>query len=271
MTPTSMIVFLRYQAALFLSLILMSSGRLQAAPADAAFDAANRAFGSGKYTEAISSYETLLKQNGYSASVLFNLGNAYYRNGQVGLAILNYERALRLDPRDPDIHANLKYARSQSGLPQPSERWWRALLKSLNPSQWAWAASFTFSLLCLLWVVRLVRPEWLQRAGVSTPLLTPIWRLILFLNVVALFLIVACGAMSVQDRHEAIVIVKQASLLVSPFDKSEVMTTLPEGDSVNAEKKYGDYVLVRYEKGKSAWVNQSQIATVEPDLLKTTP
>lgn len=252
-------------------LALSSWATASAATADATFDAANRAFGSGKYAEAITGYESLLKQNGYSTSVLFNLGNAYYRNGQVGRAILNYERALRLDPRDPDIHANLKYARSQSGLTLPAQRWWQVLLKSLNPSQWAWAASFAFSLLCLLWVVRLLRPEWLQRIGVSNGLLTPIWRLILFVNAVALFLLIACGAMSVQDRHEAVILVKQASLLVLPFDKSEVMTTLPEGDLVTAEKKYGDYVLVRYEKGKSGWVNQSQIATVEPDLLKATP
>lgn len=247
--------------------LLMFVCGVQAAPVDVAFDAANRAFGTGKYSEAIAGYEKIVKENGYSASVLFNLGNAYYRNGQVGLAILNYERALRLSPRDPDIHANLKYARTQSGLPQPSERWWQVVLKSLTPSQWAWASSFAFTLLCVLWIVRLLRPGWLQRFGVSAALQTPAWRFLLFVNGVMLFLLVACGAMSTQDRHEAIVVAKQAALLVSPFDKSESLVTIPEGESVSAEKKYGDYILVRYEKGKSGWVSQSQITPVEPDLL----
>lgn len=256
--------------ALFILIASLTAG-IAAEPAQAAFDSANRAYGAGKYAEAISSYESLLKQNGYSASVLFNLGNAYYRSGQIGLAVLNYERALRLAPRDPDIQANLKYARSQANLPQPAQPWWRVLLHSLTPSQWAWAASGTFTLLCVLWILRLLRPESLQRVGVSGGLTVPAWRLILFLNGTALFLLIACGALSVQERHEAIVVTKKAELLVSPFDKSESIATLPEGESVNAEKKYGDYILVRYEKGKSGWINQKQLATVEPDLLAGAP
>lgn len=259
----------------FVTLLLTASVlRGFAAAPDAVFESANRAFGAGKYTEAIAEYEKITRENGYSVPVLFNLGNAYYRAGHLGEAILNYERALRLSPRDPDILANLKYARAQANLPQPSERWWRVMLKSLTPSQWAWLSCSLFSLLCLLLIVRMLRSEWIQRLGVGPRLEVPVWRLLIFLSGVALFLAVACGAMSVEDRPEAIVIAKEASLLVSPFDKSDSVATLPEGESVNAEKKYGDYILVRYEKDKkdkSGWVNQSQIAPVEPDLLSGAP
>lgn len=255
-------------AALILGVL---AGSVSAASSDTDFDAANRAYGAGHYADAIKGYEKVTKENGYSAAVLFNLGNAYQRNGQTGLAVLNYERALRLSPRDPDIQANLKFAREQSHLPQPVQRWWRVLLTSLTPSQWAWLASGVFTVLCAAWVVRLLRPEVLKTAGVNDGLLVPMWRLLLFVVGFGLFVIVACGALSVQERHEAIVVAKEASLLVSPFDKSEVLVALPEGESVNAEKKYGDYILVRYEKGKSGWVNQSQIVTVEPDLLSGAP
>ncbi len=86
-----------------LALIILSPLAQAASRSDTAFEAANRAFGAGKYAEAISGYEKITKENGYSAAVLFNLGNAYYHNNQFGRAILNYERALRLSPRDPDI------------------------------------------------------------------------------------------------------------------------------------------------------------------------
>lgn len=257
----------------FVAMLILGifSSPVSAASANAEFDAANQAYGANHYAEAIKSYESITKEKGYSPSVLFNLGNAYYRNDQVGLAVLNYERALRLSPRDPDIVANLKFIREQSHLPQPAQRWWRVLLSSLTPSQWAWLASGLFTLLCAAWVIRLLRAESLKSLGVNETWIVPVWRLGLFVIGFGFFVAVACGAMSVQERHEAVIVAREASLLVSPFDKSEVLTALPEGETVNAEKKYGEYVLVRYGKGKSGWVNQSQIVTVEPDLLKVTP
>lgn len=274
-SPFAVIRFARTAFCASVLLVSALAGRTHAASAEttSAFGAANEAFGAGKYLEAIAGYEKITKTNGYSAAVLFNLGNAYYHNGQTGLAILNYERALRLSPRDPDIQANLKYARTQANLSQPTERWWRVALHSLTPNQWAWLASSFFMLLCVLILLRMLNSESIQRLGVSATLEVPAWRLILFLVGFGLFLAISCGAMSVQERHEAIVIAREASLLVTPFDKSQTLATLPEGEAVNAEKKYGDYILVRYEsdKVKSGWVSQSQIAPVEPDLLAGAP
>jgi hypothetical protein len=134
-------------------------------------------------------------------------------------------------------------------------------------------ASGFFVFLCVLVLIRMLRSESIQRLGVSAGLEVPAWRFLLFVVGFGFLVAASCGAASVQERHEAIVIVKEAPLLVSPFDKSEALATLPEGESVNAEKKYGDYILVRYEneKVKSGWINQSQITPVEPDLLAGAP
>lgn len=71
----------------------------------------NAAYKEGRYDDAVLEYERVLAGGLESPALLFNLGNAYFKSGATGRAILNYERALRLRPRDPDIRANLAYAR----------------------------------------------------------------------------------------------------------------------------------------------------------------
>ncbi len=64
--------------------------RQGASPAPA-FDEANASYASGNYRLAITQYQAILVNDGFSVPVLFNLGNACYRDGQYGKAILNFE------------------------------------------------------------------------------------------------------------------------------------------------------------------------------------
>jgi tetratricopeptide (TPR) repeat protein len=75
------------------------------------FQAAGEAYKKADYQQAIVIYRELLEDCQISAPVYFNLGNSYFRVGNIGEAILSYRRAFRLDPRDADIRANLYLAR----------------------------------------------------------------------------------------------------------------------------------------------------------------
>jgi len=66
------------------------------AQSDADFPKANQEFAQGHFKEAISGYEALVRAGQWSANVFYDLGNAYFRTGDFGRAILNYERALAL-------------------------------------------------------------------------------------------------------------------------------------------------------------------------------
>lgn len=70
----------------------------------------NDAYKNKDYETAIKHYEAILKEGKASSSVYFNLGNAYFRSGETGRAVLNYKRAQRLDTRNSDLLFNLKYA-----------------------------------------------------------------------------------------------------------------------------------------------------------------
>ena len=79
-----------------------------------AMAATNALYEDGRYEQAARSFQQLVDK-GYGDPVLYyNLGNAYFKQGDIGRAILNYLRAERLAPRDDDIRANLDFARSQT-------------------------------------------------------------------------------------------------------------------------------------------------------------
>jgi tetratricopeptide (TPR) repeat protein len=88
---------------------------------------ANQLYETDRYQEAAQVYEQLLSQGVVNSSLFYNLGNAYLAQGDYGRAILNYQRAARLDPRDADIRANLAIARARSASEYS--------LESANPIQ----------------------------------------------------------------------------------------------------------------------------------------
>src|SRR5436305_13904414 len=76
------------------------------------FDKANQEYAQGHFKEAIAGYETLVRSGPLSANLFYDLGNAYFRTGDFGHAILNYERALALEQHHPEGAANLQSARA---------------------------------------------------------------------------------------------------------------------------------------------------------------
>ena len=75
------------------------------------FQEANTSYRTGDYAKAAERYESLIEQEPRVATFYYNLANAYVRLGKLSRAILNYEKALHLDPRNGDIRENLRYSR----------------------------------------------------------------------------------------------------------------------------------------------------------------
>ena len=75
------------------------------------FTSANELYKINDYQSAISNYEQILSSSEHE-DIYYNLGNAYFRNGDIGKSVWAFEKAFILDPRDPDIKFNLDYLRS---------------------------------------------------------------------------------------------------------------------------------------------------------------
>src|SRR5688572_15531924 len=127
----------------------------------------NQHYEAGEFVEAANVYETIIEAGIQDSALYYNLGNAYFKQGEVGHAILNYRRAQYLNPRDPDIADNLAIARSQTvdkfetveeeiplnNFVQMAEEW-------LTLNEAAMLALFLWVLLCATAVVMILRPRW---------------------------------------------------------------------------------------------------------------
>ena len=114
---------------------------------------------------AISGYESLVKDRQWNASLFYDLGNAYFRAGDPGRAILNYERALALDPNQPEARANLQLVRDQARALELAPGWAEEHLGFLTPSQYAWLGAAAFwgaaAILCGLYFARRRAVVWI--------------------------------------------------------------------------------------------------------------
>ena len=118
---------------------------------------ADQAYAKEQYQQAIADYESLLKQ-GSNADIYYNLGNAYYRVGNITRAIINYERAALLSPGDADIRFNLQIARSKTidKITPESEMfffdWYRQFVNLTSVDGWARTAliSLAIAIICAL-------------------------------------------------------------------------------------------------------------------------
>jgi tetratricopeptide (TPR) repeat protein len=85
----------------------------------------NQLYQESDFTGALEAYLAVLEAGFEGADLYYNLGNAYFKTGDLGSSILSYERALRLRPRDTDVRANLELARSLTADEiEPLPRFW---------------------------------------------------------------------------------------------------------------------------------------------------
>src|SRR5215831_6409541 len=129
---------LRLFSAIFLTISRVACAD-PAAPAD--FDAANKLYEQSKFAEAAASYEKLLRSGQASESLYFNWGNALFKNGQIGRAIAAYQQAQQMAPRDPDVRANLQFARNQVQGPTRSLARWQRAVEKLTLNEWTGLAA----------------------------------------------------------------------------------------------------------------------------------
>src|SRR5437867_11361544 len=87
------------------------------------FDKANQEYAQGQFKEAVAGYETLVRSGPVSANLFYDIGNAYFRTGDFGRAILNYERALAVERHHPEAAANLQIAPHDARALEMQQSW----------------------------------------------------------------------------------------------------------------------------------------------------
>jgi tetratricopeptide (TPR) repeat protein len=239
----------------FLILVFAGAVLCLTAPAQAGetLDDANRAFAEGHYHDSTLGFQAALAQEGYSAPVLFDLGNSYYGEGDFARAILAYKRAQWLSPNDPDIAANLGLAQKQAGLSAAEPLWIEKISRVLGASGWAWVGSGAWTLLCAAILARTLLP---QRRS--------LFSLTGAASALVLFTAIAAMAISSNELRQAVVIDKNASALISPFPSAQTVFSPSPGETVTVQKAYHDFLLVKDAAGHTGWISQTQITPIVP-------
>src|SRR5438105_14023491 len=108
------------------------------------FDKANQEYALGHFKEAIAGYGMLVRSGQWSANLLYDLGNAYFRTGDFGRTIINYERALALERHHPEATANLQIARDEAHSLEMQQSSPERYLQFASSNQYSIAAAVAF-------------------------------------------------------------------------------------------------------------------------------
>ena len=225
---------------------------LHAADFAGGFESANKLYEEGKYADALTAYDQLLKTGGVSEAVLFNRGNALFKLDQLGRAIESYRLAQQLAPRDPELRANLDFARTRArgGMPWHTERW-RGWLGSLSLNGWTTLTVAAFWILFLLLALGQWRRE--LRPRLRNPILAAGAAFLLF---------GACLGIELGVNYftpSAIVVTGETDIRNGPFDEAPSLYKVRDGIELTVIDRKDNWLQVADSAQRIGWVRQDQV------------
>lgn len=223
---------------------------------------AEKAYDSKKYKEAIDDYEQLIKDGFKSYQLYFNLGNAYYRNSQLGKAIYYYELARKAEPNDEDVRINLGIAASKTiDKIDSKENFFISavktnLLSTFTTSAWAWFSILSLVIACVLFFVFINSPV-LMIKRVSFLLSTVL--------VICFFVTYFLGYSALNSKIEnkfAIITAREVKIMNEPTQSGTSKFSLHEGTKIRVVENNGDWVLIKLDNGNEGWVKISDVGVI---------
>jgi tetratricopeptide (TPR) repeat protein len=228
---------------------------LALAPAGA-YNQGNRLYARKDYAGAATAYRKALEP-GTSAATCYNLGNALFKSGHVGRAIVQYRRAYRLAPRDGDVRANLAFVRGYRAdkvltVPGPLAQALDDTFHLLSAREAALLAAVSFllaSLALALWVVR----RWRALAVAA-----------IALAVVSLFAFVTQRVWTAERAERpAVVIVPEVDVLGGPEADARQILLVHDGTEVRIRERRGGYLLVQLPGGSGGWLPAEALERID--------
>ncbi len=227
---------------------------LAASTPDDRFSKASAAYAAGEFAEAVEELRALSDERNFSAGAQHNLGDAEWKVGRHGHAVLAWERARSLDPFSKNTEANLRFARQNVRVDAPLLAWHERYSTGLPGVWWIVIASAgLWGGVALLTLPRLLgwrRADWHQ--GLAAALL-------------AIFLVCGPALFGVWKRSQfGVVLEDETALRLTPTREAETLVKLPSGEMGRVERERGEYFYVRADGDRAGWVRKADFALVWP-------
>lgn len=226
------------------------------------FQQANEAYKKNDFQAAAGLYEDLLKANGESADVYYNLGNSYYKLNKIAPSILNYERALLLEPGNNDIRFNLEIAKLKAvDKIEPVgdfflTEWFRDIQNLLSTDDWSYFSIVCFILLiACLFLFFFSRRIFIKKLGFYA-------GLALLVGVVFGNCFAYNQKKKLTQRNAAIIFAPTTTIKSSPDNSGTDLFILHEGTKVKLKNKLGNWNEIETADGNVGWIKSSEIEVI---------
>lgn len=244
--------------------LLFAATTATAAPAKVAITKvdADKEYAKGNYLQASKDYSDLLKV-GESVELYYNLGNCYYRLGNITKSIIAYEKAHRLSPSDRDVTFNLEFVREKTidKIERQEKNFFSAgytmLQNLMDMDAWARLSIVAFfACLGMAMLFLLGRDEWMRKLGFYVALLS-------------VFVFVFSTLFAWQQKHNfdardrAVVVAPSASVKLTPSDSSADAVVVHEGTAVQiVDRTMSDWFSVKLDDGKEGWLKRNSLEII---------
>ena len=226
---------------------------------DRIFYRGNDAYEKGEYPEAIAEYKKIFATGSGSGPLYYNLGNAYFKTGDLANAVLNYERAKRLMPRDADLRANYRFASGKiaNRIPEEEKGIWkwrfvRLYAGNFTINELLITTSGIYVLILILFAVGMYYPGTKKRV---------------FIAVLLFFLFGVCNSAVVWHKasgigRDAIILSREADSRYGPFDTATTFFKLHGGMRVRVLKDKADWCKIERTDGNVGWVRKDDLEII---------
>ena len=250
---------------IILCLLMIPASRAASSPsAEDIFRDACGLYEKGDYKAAIKEYNRILEAGYESGELYYNLGNSYFKDGRLGMAVLSYKRARNLMPRDGDLESNYRHALFRLRYPAAPKpkilplRLFNNLALYFTVNELA----IFLTLLFFIFIAAVLSHLYLKRIKAYFAATVA--------AVLILFVLTASLAASkvIIIRREAVVVSKEADSKFEPFERATTHFKLYEGSTVSILDSKPPWYKARRPDGKAGWVKSSALERVKPQKEK---
>lgn len=223
---------------------------------------AEEAYAASDYDKALEIYKSVLDKGYESADLYYNVANCFYRKGELAPSILNYERALRIDPSHEDAKHNLSLAESKTvdNIDTLGRvflvDWWNSFSNLTSADSWAFISIVLFIITIVsLSVYIFVRKIWVRKLGFSVAVIALFFTIISFCSAYTRYNVET-------SKNQAIVFSQTVTIKSSPDNSGNNLFILHEGTKVNIKSRLGEWVEIITSDGNSGWLPANAIEVI---------